>query len=342
MFFIYKLIFISMLFMGTIITISSYSWLGVWMGLEINLLSFIPLINMKNNQFSSESSIKYFLIQALASSIFLFTIIMFISKSKMINELYYFNKTLMMIMNSTILLKLGAAPFHFWFPEIIEGLNWMNSIILMTWQKIAPMMILSYTMKLNYFIYFIIILSTLIGSIGGLNQISLRKILAYSSINHIGWMLSSFIMNEIIWIIYFLIYSFITISIILMFNKFNIFMLNQLFMMMNNFYIIKYFMLINLLSLGGLPPFLGFLPKWIIIQNLSYNNFLLITFMIMMTLITLFFYLRITYSSLMINNNELNFTKIMNKNYYNNMTINMLLFISINGMILYTMFINFY
>nr|ANJ70265.1 NADH dehydrogenase subunit 2 [Hydroporus gyllenhalii] len=342
MFFIYKLIFISMLFMGTIITISSYSWLGIWMGLEINLLSFIPLINMKNNQFSSESSIKYFLIQALASSILLFTIIMFISKSKMINEMYFFNKTLMMIMNSTILLKLGAAPFHFWFPEIIEGLNWMNSMILMTWQKVAPMMILSYTMKLNYFIYFIIISSTLIGSIGGLNQISLRKILAYSSINHIGWMLSSFIMNEIIWIIYFLIYSFISMSIILMFNKLNIFMLNQLFMMMNNFYIIKYFMLMNLLSLGGLPPFLGFLPKWIIIQNLSYNNFLLIMFMIMMTLITLFFYLRISYSSLMINNNELNFTKIMNKNHYNNMMINTLLFISINGMILYTMFINFY
>nr|QRV62536.1 NADH dehydrogenase subunit 2 [Hydroporus sp. IBE<ESP> AV45] len=342
MFFIYKIMFISMLFLGTIITISSYSWLGVWMGLEINLLSFIPLINMKNNQYSSESSIKYFLIQALASSILLFTIIMLISKSKMINEMFFFNKTLMMIMNSTILLKLGAAPFHFWFPEIIEGLNWINSLILMTWQKIAPMMILSYTMKINWFIYMIIIFSTFIGSIGGLNQTSLRKILAYSSINHIGWMLTSFIINEIIWIIYFLIYSFISLSIILMFNKFNIFMLNQLFMMMNNFYIIKYFMLMNLLSLGGLPPFLGFLPKWIIIQNLSQNNFLLITFMIMMTLITLFFYMRISYSSLMINNNELNFLMIMNKNNYNNMLINLLSFISIYGMILYTMFINFY
>nr|YP_010166595.1 NADH dehydrogenase subunit 2 [Hydroporus analis]QRV62686.1 NADH dehydrogenase subunit 2 [Hydroporus analis] len=342
MFFYYKIMFISMLLLGTIITISSYSWLGVWMGLEINLLSFIPLINMKNNQYSSESSIKYFLIQALTSSILLFTIIMLISKSKMINEMFFFNKTLMMIMNSAILLKLGAAPFHFWFPEIIEGLNWINSLILMTWQKIAPMMILSYTMKINYFLYTIIIFSTLIGSIGGLNQISLRKMLAYSSINHIGWMLTSFIMNEIIWIMYFLIYSFISLSIILMFNKFNIFMLNQLFMMMNNFNIIKYFMLMNLLSLGGLPPFLGFLPKWIIIQNISQNNFLLITFMILMSLITLFFYMRISYSSLMINNNELNFLMIMNKNHYNNMMINMMLFISINGLILYTMFINFY
>nr|QRW36319.1 NADH dehydrogenase subunit 2 [Hydroporus despectus] len=342
MFFMYKLIFFSMMFMSTIIAISSYSWMGVWMGLEMNLLSFIPLMNMKNNKFSSESSIKYFLIQAIASSILLFSIIMFISKSKMINEMYFFNKTLMMTLNSSILLKLGAAPFHFWFPEVIEGLNWMNSLILMTWQKIAPMMILSYTMKFNYYIYIIIIMSTFIGSIGGLNQNSIRKMLAFSSINHIGWMISSLIINEIIWIIYFMIYSIISISIIMMFNKFNIFLMNQLFLLMNNLYTIKYFMLMNLLSLGGLPPFLGFLPKWIIIQNLSLNNFLLILFMIMMTLITLFFYLRISYSSMMINNNELNFIMIMNKNNNNNFMMNLFSFISINGMILYTLFINFY
>nr|YP_010166621.1 NADH dehydrogenase subunit 2 [Hydroporus signatus]QRV62712.1 NADH dehydrogenase subunit 2 [Hydroporus signatus] len=342
MFFIYKLIFTLMLFMGTMITVSSYSWLGIWMGLEINLLSFIPLMNLKNNKLSSESCIKYFLIQAIASSIILFSIIMFISKSKMINEMYLFNKTLMMTMNSAILLKLGAAPFHFWFPEIIEGLNWINSLILLTWQKIAPMMILSYTMKLNYFLFTIIIMSTFIGSIGGLNQISLRKILAFSSINHIGWMISSLIINEILWIIYFIIYTIISISIILILNKFNIFLLNQLFLIMNNLYEIKYFMLMNMLSLGGLPPFLGFLPKWIIIQNLSLNNFLLTLFMIMMTLITLFFYLRMFYSSMMINNIELNYLNIINKNNYNYMMMNMLTFISINGMIMYTMFINFY
>nr|QRW36410.1 NADH dehydrogenase subunit 2 [Sanfilippodytes vilis] len=342
MLYIYKLIFMSTLFLGTMITVSSYSWLGTWMGLEINLLSFIPMINMKNNQFSSESSMKYFLIQALASSVFLFSIIMIISKTKMMNDFFMFNNTLIMLMNSSILIKLGAAPFHFWFPEIMEGLNWMNSLILMTWQKIAPMMILSYSMKINLFIVSIIILSTFIGSIGGLNQISLRKILAYSSINHIGWMISSFIINEMNWIIYFLIYSFISLSIIYMFNIFNIFLLKQLFLLLNNLYLMKYFMLMNLLSLGGLPPFLGFFPKWIIIQNLSFNNFLMILFMIMMTLITLFFYLRITYSSMMINNNELNYSKIMYKNKYMNFKNNILTFISINGMIMYTIMMNFY
>nr|QOV03335.1 NADH dehydrogenase subunit 2 [Nebrioporus depressus] len=342
MFFIYKLIFISTLFLGTLITISSYSWLGTWMGLEINLLSFIPLISMKNNLFSSEAAIKYFLIQALASSIFLLSMILTITKSKMINEMYMFNKIMFMIMNSTLLLKLGAAPFHFWFPKIMEGLNWMNSLILLTWQKIAPMIILSYTIKNNLFIMIIIIMSTFIGSIGGLNQISMRKIMAYSSINHIGWMLSTLLINEMMWMIYFLIYSFMSMSIILILNKFNIFLLKQMFLMINKNYIINFFLMMNLLSLGGLPPFLGFFPKWMIIQTLSTNNFFIVMFMIMMTLITLFFYLRICYSSIMMTNNEIYYNKMMNKMNINKIFINITSFISINGLIMYSMIINFY
>nr|QRV62589.1 NADH dehydrogenase subunit 2 [Nebrioporus millingeni] len=342
MFFIYKLIFISTLFLGTLITTSSYSWLGTWMGLEINLLSFIPLIKMENNPLSSETTIKYFLIQALASSIFLLSMIMMIMKSKMINEMFLFNKIMFMIMNSTLLMKLGAAPFHFWLPEIMEGMNWMNSFILLTWQKIAPMIILSYTIKNNVFILMIILTSTFIGSIGGLNQISMRKIMAYSSINHIGWMLSTLLINEMMWLIYFLIYSFMLMSIIMILNKFNIFLLKQMFMMMNKNYIIKFFLTMNLLSLGGLPPFMGFFPKWIIIQNLSNNNFFIVMFMIMMTLITLFFYLRICYSSMIISNNEIFYNKIMNKMNFNKIFINITSFISIYGLIMYSMIINFY
>nr|ARH54052.1 NADH dehydrogenase subunit 2 [Agabus uliginosus] len=334
--------FLITLFMGTMISISSHSWLGTWMGLEINLLSFIPLLNKKNNSFSSESSIKYFLIQALASTVFLFSIMMMMIKSNMISEITYINKFLLMFINSALLLKMGAAPFHFWFPEIMEGLNWINSLILMTWQKIAPMMLLSYTMKINNYMFFIIIMSTLIGSIGGLNQISLRKILAYSSINHIGWMISSLLNNETLWIMYFFIYSLITMTLTLLFNNFNIFFLKQMFYLMKKSYLIKFSMMINLLSLGGLPPFLGFLPKWMIIQNLSMNYMTLLLFMIMMTLITLFFYLRIAYSSMMISHNELNFNMMLNLNKKNNLMILILTFFSINGLMLYTIFFNFY
>nr|YP_010166751.1 NADH dehydrogenase subunit 2 [Rhithrodytes bimaculatus]QRV62855.1 NADH dehydrogenase subunit 2 [Rhithrodytes bimaculatus] len=342
MFFIYKIMFLSILMTSTIISISSMSWLGTWMGLEINLLSFIPLMSSKNNFNSSESSIKYFLVQALTSSMFLFSIIMMMYNSKMSNEIFLMNNSIIMIMNSTILMKMGAAPFHFWFPEIMENLNWMNSLILMTWQKIAPMIILSYMINMNFYISSIIITSSFIGSIGGLNQTNLRKILAYSSINHIAWMLSSLLMNETLWIIYFSIYSIINISIISIFHKFNINNLKQMFSSMNNNFMMKFFTMMNFLSLGGLPPFLGFIPKWMIIQNLSYNFFLLNLFMIMMTLITLFFYIRISYSSMIISSNELNFNLLKNKYNFNYMFTYLWSFISMNGLILYSIFINFY
>nr|QRW36293.1 NADH dehydrogenase subunit 2 [Graptodytes varius] len=341
MFFTYKSIFLSTLIMGTLISISSFSWLGAWMGLEINLLSFIPLISSKNNMYSSESSMKYFLIQAMASSMFLFSIIISMLKSKMINDLLMLNNMMFMFMNSTILLKMGAAPFHFWFPEIMESLNWMNSLLLLTWQKIAPMIIISYMIKSNMFIMIIIMISSMIGSIGGLNQINLKKILAYSSINHIGWMLSSFLINEMMWFLYFFIYSFINLTIIHMFNKFNINMLKQMFMSIND-YKINFFMILNFLSLGGLPPFLGFLPKWMIIQNLSYNFFFLIFFMIMMTLITLYFYIRISYSGIMINNNKLNFNLYIMKPYINYMFMYIMSMISISSLMIYSFLMNFY
>nr|ASN65976.1 NADH dehydrogenase subunit 2 [Pogonostoma subtiligrossum] len=336
--YLYKLIFTTTLFVSTFMAVSSYTWLGAWMGLEINLLSFIPLMKDKNNSYASESSMKYFLIQAFASSLFFMSIILIMFMNNLISELILIKQTLMIILNSSILLKMGAAPFHFWFPEIIDGLNWINSLILMTWQKIAPMMLLSYSIKTSSFISFIIISCSLIGSIMGLNQTSIRKLLAYSSINHMGWMICSFMKNEMIWIIYFMIYSIISMTLISMLNSYKIFFLKQFYNSMNMNILIKFSIMINLLSLGGLPPFLGFLPKWMVIQFLSLNFKFILMIMIMSTLITLFFYLRIAYSSLLINHNQLNFYQI---NIHSMSPINFLLtFISISGLIFCTWMMN--
>nr|QIH96319.1 NADH dehydrogenase subunit 2 [Amara aulica] len=338
---IYKLIFMITLYMGTMISISSYTWLGTWMGLEINLLSFIPLLKNKN-PYSTESSIKYFLVQTFASMIFLFSIILIMMISNLISNILYMNMFLTMMINSSLLLKMGAAPFHFWFPEIIEGMEWINSLVLMTWQKIAPLMLLSYTMKFSNYIIFIILMSTMVGSISGLNQTSLRKIMAYSSINHLGWMLSSLLMSEMIWLLYFLIYSFSVLNLVFIFNIFKIYYLKQMYSFMNKNLMNKFSLMLNLLSLGGLPPFLGFLSKWMVIQYLSMNYMWMLIFMMMMTLITLFFYLRIFYSSLIINHDKLNFNMIMNLNTKNNLLILFFTFISINGLILCTILFNFY
>nr|ULR86948.1 NADH dehydrogenase subunit 2 [Macquartia sp. 4 HNL-2022a] len=310
-----KIMFLYILMTGTLISISANSWLSAWMGLEINLLAFIPLMS-DNKLMSTESSLKYFLVQALASSIFLFAIILFLMNIGMMN----YNSMLKMMMFSSLIMKSGSAPFHFWFPNVMEGLSWMNALILMTWQKIAPLMLISY-MMLDFLMVISIILSTLIGALGGFNQTSLRKLMAYSSINHLGWMLMAMFNSNLLWMTYFIIYMFLSFSMIFMFDIMKISHINQLFMMFFFSKSMKFFLFFNLLSLGGLPPFLGFFPKWMVIQSLSMNNQLfLLTFMILMSLVTLYFYTRLCYSAFMLNfyeNNWMNFSLYnYNKMYF--------------------------
>nr|WRM53938.1 NADH dehydrogenase subunit 2 [Flavicorniculum planiforceps] len=315
-----KIMFLMILMLGTLISVSANSWLSAWMGLEINLLAFIPLMS-DNKLMSTESSLKYFLTQALASSVLLFSVIMFMLNSNM-KYMYYMME---MILFSTLLLKMGSAPFHFWFPNVMEGLSWLNNLILMTWQKIAPLMLISY-MIINPLTMMSIILSSMIGALGGLNQTSLRSMMAYSSINHLSWMLMAMYNSNILWMTYFLLYSLLTFMMIFMFEMFKTSYMNQLFSLFLHSKVMKFFIFFNLLSLGGLPPFLGFLPKWIVIQTLSINNQLfLMLFMLLMTLITLYFYLRVSYSAFMINYYENNW---MINSIYNSMNMKIFMIFS--------------
>nr|ANF99610.1 NADH dehydrogenase subunit 2 [Culex tritaeniorhynchus] len=325
-------IFLIMLIFGSLITISANSWLGAWMGLEINLLSFIPLMNEgKKNLMTSESSLKYFLTQAFASSILLFAIILMMMS---FNLNWMNNNFYELLILSTLLLKNGAAPFHFWFPGVMEGLSWINGLILMTWQKIAPLMLISYNINYNFFLV-AIILSMIIGALGGLNQTSLRKLMAFSSINHLGWMLMAMMNNELLWLTYFIFYFFLSMSIVLLFNNLKLFHFNQIFnfFMMNP--VIKFFLFLNLLSLGGLPPFLGFLPKWLVIQNLVETHQLFLLFIsVCLTLITLYYYLRMSYSIYMLNFNK-NSWMLMNNFNNKNMTFILTMnFFSIMGLMI--------
>uniref|UniRef100_Q4FCU8 NADH-ubiquinone oxidoreductase chain 2 n=1 Tax=Sinopodisma tsinlingensis TaxID=334769 RepID=Q4FCU8_9ORTH len=297
-----KLLFLSTLMMGTILSISSNSWFGVWMGLEINLLSFIPMLANNKNMMMNESSIKYFVVQAMASTMLLFSILFIQMKYPMSWEMELIPS---MMVSSSLLLKIGAAPFHFWFPEVMGASTWINCLTLMTWQKIAPMMVLSYCIQLSTLMFIITISSIVIGALGGLNQMSLRQILAYSSISHLGWMISSLTVSENVWEMYFIIYSLLSMIMVLLFKQMNLFFLNQIYSSTNMKTEIKFMMFLSLLSLGGLPPFLGFLPKWIVMQSLVENNLtIMMTIMVMLTMITLYYYMRISFSALILSYSE--------------------------------------
>nr|UKG18962.1 NADH dehydrogenase subunit 2 [Dendrolimus punctatus] len=325
-----KMFFMFILIFSTLISISSNSWFGCWIGLEINLLSFIPLISNSNNLLMSEASLKYFLTQSIASINLLFSILM----KMILLKNFDLNNFLSIMINSSLLMKMGSAPFHFWFPNIVEGLSWFNNFILMSWQKITPMILLSYYMN-NNFLLIMMMINIMIGAIGGLNQTSLRKLMAYSSINNLGWMIFAIMISENLWIFYFTTYSFLIKIMIFMFYNFNMFFINKLFINNMNS-MIKINLFINFLSLGGLPPFIGFLPKWIIINFLINNKMFLLSFIfIMMSLIMLFFYIRIIYYSLMFNYIKMKWFKSYFKYIFLLLT-NFMSIISILGIILST------
>lgn len=289
------LLFITRLITGTLITIRSRTWLIIWIGLEMNLISFIPLINSNKTPYEREASIKYFIVQAIASIILLISLIL--------SEFIIFDRQIIyLIFLVSIFIKIGAAPFHIWFPGVIQGLSWFNCILLITWQKIAPIVITSYILTTGILRNIIILIRVIVGAVGGFNQTSIRKIIAYSSIRHIGWIIIAILIRSRYWIIYFIFYSVLRITVVILINNNSLFYLSQIFSIKieSN---IKFSLFITILSLGGLPPFLGFMPKWIIIQNCIYfESKILIIIIIITTIITLYFYLRITYRAFTINN----------------------------------------
>nr|UQJ75235.1 NADH dehydrogenase subunit 2 [Glyptotermes sp.] len=331
-----KILLSTTLIGGILISISSNSWLGAWMGLEINLMSFIPLMSSQENIYTTEASLKYFLVQALASSSLLFLVMMKALTSQMIITSNMHSYAIM----TPLLMKMGAAPLHWWFPSVMEGLSWTNCLLMMTVQKAAPMMLVSYLMKMNPLSLLIILTSVMVGSMGGMNQTSLRKILTYSSINHTGWMLTAMMGGTNMWILYFAVYSLLTLTVTTIAKSYNISFVNQT-MIVNKSATVKFMLFTTLLSLGGLPPFIGFLPKWAVIQLMITNNLsFIMVVMVVTSLMTLYYYLSICYSSFMILHEEMKWntwTNTQNKNILYGMILTSA---SMMGLLVSTMTIN--
>lgn len=288
------------LFLGTIITIFSSHWLTIWIGLEINMLAIIPILINKATPRSTEAATKYFLTQATASIILIIAITLNILDSgqwTLINPQNHFTPIIIIL---ALIIKLGIAPFHFWVPEVTQGIPLESGLILLTWQKLAPLSILyQISPSIDSTIMILVaILSIIVGGWGGLNQTQLRKILAYSSIAHIGWIAAIITFNPNTIVLNLIIYILLTIPIFIMFIQHTSTTTLSLSQIWNKTPLIVTTILITLISLGGLPPLTGFIPKWIIIQELTKNgNIIIPTIIAILALLNLFFYLRLIYSS---------------------------------------------
>lgn len=283
-------LFIFTLILRTLLAISSDNFLFLWVILELNLLSFIPLITINKSKLESEAAVKYFLAQSLASAIFLLRT----ASILLAFNLFFSNNSILIFISFRLLLKIGAAPFHIWFPQVIRDSSWFNCIILTTWQKIIPLLILSQTLLLNSLIITLIAsTNALVGGMGGILQTQLNTLIAYSSIGHLRWILAIINKSHYTLLTYFIIYITTTAIIILILNSTNTYSIKQITTPTILDSTLKYLILFLLLSIAGLPPFTGFIPKIIVIITLIQEAPLLLLILILGSFINISYYLNI-------------------------------------------------
>nr|AFO66877.1 NADH dehydrogenase subunit II [Cercomela scotocerca] len=293
-----KLIFTSSLLMGTTITISSNHWVMAWAGLEINTLAILPLISKSHHPRAIEAATKYFLTQAAASTLILFSSMTNAWQTGQWDITQLTCPTSCLILTAAIAMKLGLVPFHFWFPEVLQGTSLTTGLLLSTAMKFPPITLFYMTSQsLNpTLLVTMAILSTALGGWMGLNQTQTRKILAFSSISHLGWMAIIIIYSPKLALLNFYLYALMTTAVFLTLNSINTLKLSTLMITWTKTPALSATLMLTLLSLAGLPPLTGFLPKWLIIEELTKQGMApAATILALLSLLSLFFYLRLAY-----------------------------------------------
>nr|QTV22637.1 NADH dehydrogenase subunit 2 [Betta smaragdina] len=284
--------------LGTTITLMSSHWLLAWMGLEINTLAMLPLMSQHNHPRAVEATTKYFLTQATAAAMLLFasTTNAWITGEWAIQQMT--NPLPLAMITMALALKIGLAPMHSWLPEVLQGLDLNTGLILSTWQKLAPFALLLQIQANNPPLLITLgLLSMLVGGWGGINQTQLRKMLAYSSIAHLGWMMLILPFYPSLTLLTLLTYIIMTFSTFMIFKINKTTNINMLATSWAKAPALTTLTPLVLLSLGGLPPLTGFMPKWLILQELTKQELnATATFAALTALLSLYFYLRLSYA----------------------------------------------
>nr|AWX35987.1 NADH dehydrogenase subunit 2 [Eurystomus orientalis] len=293
-----KLISYLSLLLGTTITISSNHWMMAWMGLEINTLAIMPLISKPHHPRAIEATVKYFLVQAAASALVLFASTINAWHTGQWDLTQMTHPTACLLLTTAIAMKLGLVPFHFWFPEVLQGSTLTTALLLSTVMKLPPISILFLTHHTldPTLLTTMAITSTALGGWMGLNQTQTRKILAFSSISHLGWMTIIILYNPKLTLLTFYLYTLMTSTVFLTLNSTKTLKLSTMMIAWTKAPVLNTTLMLTLLSLAGLPPLTGFLPKWLIIQELTKQEMVpAATAIALLSLLSLFFYLRLAY-----------------------------------------------
>nr|UEX92619.1 NADH dehydrogenase subunit 2 [Platycephalus sp. 1 LL-2021] len=284
--------------LGTTLTFASSHWFLAWMGLEISTLAIIPLMAQHHHPRAVEATTKYFLTQATGAAILLFAALTNAWLTGTWETKQLDHPIAVILLTLALAFKMGLAPMHLWLPEVMQGLDLTTALILSTWQKLAPFALLT---QIYYFHPDILIIiglsSTILGGWGGLNQTQLRKILAYSSIAHLGWMVLIMQFSPSLALLALLSYFIMTSSTFLVFKLNATTNINTLASSWAKAPALTALTPLLLLSLGGLPPLTGFMPKWLILQELTKQGLApTATLAALSALLSLYFYLRLSYA----------------------------------------------
>uniref|UniRef100_A0A6M8Q8D3 NADH-ubiquinone oxidoreductase chain 2 n=1 Tax=Aspidoscelis gularis TaxID=68351 RepID=A0A6M8Q8D3_9SAUR len=295
-------ILILSLITGTLITMNSNHWLLAWLGLEINMMAIVPMISKTHHPRATEATIKYFLAQTGASLLMLFASSTNAWHTGTWDITQLTNPTSCTTLTIALCMKIGLAPMHLWLPEVMQGTTLKMALIIATWQKLAPMSLILMTSNSHSKLLLMLMatLSIIIGGWGGLNQTQLRKIMAYSSIANMGWMMIILQQAPKLTTLTLILYIMMTTTMFMTLTPQKTKTIKTIGTTWTLSPPLTIITMLTLTSLGGLPPMTGFMPKWLILEKLLSENMTpLATIAAMATLLSLFFYLRLFYTTTM-------------------------------------------
>ena len=313
---------------GTMIMISANSLLMLYLGIELLSLSLYALIGFnKKSSLSSEAAIKYYVLGAMSSGILLFGISLIYGFTGSIGYDDIASQLINIDINSvdyiaiifgiifitaSLCFKFGAAPFHMWVPDIYQGSLISTTILLSTLPKIAVFIVF---LKL-YFIPFILLrevwsdilifvgmLSIVIGSLFALTQENIKRLLAYSAISNIGFIILSLGLISIDGIhaslYYTVVYSLTALASFgiithITSNSNGIEKITDLSGLSKTHPYFAFLILITMLSSAGIPPLIGFHAKLMVIKALISSSYIILSIIVViMTVVSAYYYLKV-------------------------------------------------
>ena len=308
--------------LGMMIMISSNDLIVFYMGLELQSLALYVLATFnRDNLKSSEAGLKYFVLSALSSGLLLYGCSLlygfagstnFNTIAAQLNSNEYALTFGIVFILVGLAFKISAVPFHMWAPDVYEGSPTTVTLFFTMVPKIAALTVFIrflYVPFLNLIdqwqmiIVFLSIASMLFGAIAAIGQTNLKRLIAYSSIGHIGYALAGLasvsnagIQSSIVYIVIYIIMNLGLFSCLLMMKRNNEYYedISDLSGLSKNHPLLSLSMLIILFSLAGIPPLAGFFAKFYIFKSvIEQSMYFLAIVGLLSTVVAAFYYLRI-------------------------------------------------